>query len=112
MSFMDLLDQRTSVMVRESLGRSCGYLMTDMQALVESQQSGTFSLPYNAYIMVMNNRCLIQASLTLTRRKVFLLFVSVQPGRDRNQWKLIYAGELSREGVVVDEVGNSVYFPK
>ena len=73
MSFIDLLDQRTSVMVRESLGRSCGYLMTDMQTLVESQQSGTFSLPYIAYIMVMNNRCLIQASLRLTRRMVFLL---------------------------------------
>ena len=73
MSFMPLLEQRTSVMVRESIGRSCGYLMSDMQALVESQQSGMFSLPYNANILVMNNRCLIQVQLTFSRVMVFLL---------------------------------------
>ena len=73
MSFMDLLEQRTSVMVCESLCRACGYLMSDMQALVESQQSRTFSLPYNGYIMVMNNCCLIQASLTFSRVMVFVL---------------------------------------
>ena len=39
------------------------------------------------------------------------LCVNVQPGRDRHQWKLIYAGELLSEDNGASKVGHAVYFP-
>ena len=40
------------------------------------------------------------------------LFVTIQPGYNQHQWKLIYAGELSSEDKEVNGVSFAVYLSK